>query len=192
MSQSEMPENIYALFEKLFLQYFEPLVAYAFRYVNDWQVAEDLVQETFLDTWILRSKIDFSQPLKPYLYRSVYNKAINHLNSFAVQKRIDPEDTDALINEIIIQSNQYDTLLVKEIQDEIQIYLNSLPPQCRNVFLLSREKQMKNREIAALLEISEKAVEKHISKALSGLRQHLGKLDLLPAFLIVFFIRHIT
>jgi len=189
MSQSEMPENIYALFGKLFSQYFEPLVAYAFRYVNDWQVAEDLVQETFLDTWILRSKIDFSQPLKPYLYRSVYNKAINHLNSFAVLKRIDPEDTDALINEIIIQSNQYDTLLVKEIQDEIQAYLETLPPQCRKVFMLSREKQMKNREIAALLEISEKAVEKHISKALSGLRQHLIKLDLLPAFLITFFIR---
>lgn len=191
MPQSDKSENIYALFETLFMQYFEPLVAYAFRYVNDWQVAEDIVQEAFLDTWVLKSKIDFSQSLKPYLYRSVYNKAINYLNSFAVQKRVAPEDTDALINEIIIESNQYETLLTKEIQKEIDTYLNTLPPQCRKVFALSREKQMKNREIAALLEISEKAVEKHISKALSGLRKHLHSLDLLPVFLMAFVLRNL-
>ncbi len=182
--------GMYDTFEKLFGEFFEPLVTYAFRYVNSWQVAEDIVQDSFLSLWINKEQVDFEAPIKPYLYRTVYNKSLNYIQQAYVQRRIEPENTDELINRIIMEFNQYDTLLAQEINAEINSVVETLPPQCKNVFQLSRMKNLSNKEIATLLNISEKAVEKHISKALAAIRQHLKKLDLLHLMLFVWFMNH--
>ena len=54
--------------------------------------------------------------------------------------------------------------------------MGKLPDRCREVFMMSRFQNMKNKEIAAALKISEKAVEKHIHKALTVFRKELGGL----------------
>ncbi|MBC5632924.1 RNA polymerase sigma-70 factor [Parabacteroides hominis] len=169
-----------SLFRQLFDAYFQSLATYAYRFVNDWQTAEDIIQDVFMALWEKKEEIDFDNPIKPYLYRAAYNRSINYLNSALVQKRIEGADTiDELINQEILSYNQHDTLLLKEITDEINRFVDTLPPQCRKVYKLSREKNLRNKEIAACLEISEKAVEKHISKALSEIRNHLVRLDIL-------------
>lgn len=169
-----------SLFQELFGSYFQSLVTYAFRFVNDWQAAEDITQDVFMALWVKKEDIDFDQPVKPYLYRAVYNRSINYLNSALMQKRIEGVDTiDELINQEILSYNQHDALLLKEITAEINNFVETLPPQCRNVYKLSREENLKNKEIAARLDISEKAVEKHITKALTEIRNHLVHLDIL-------------
>ncbi|WP_298551364.1 RNA polymerase sigma-70 factor [uncultured Parabacteroides sp.] len=172
--------NDLSLFRELFEAYFKISVTYAYRFVGDWQAAEDITQDVFMSLWEKKENIDFNDPIKPYLYRAVYNRSINYLNSALMQKRIEGIDTiDELINQEILGYNQHDTLLLKEITDEINRFVDTLPPQCRTVYKLSREKNLRNKEIAAQLEISEKAVEKHISKALSEIRNHLVRLDIL-------------
>lgn len=169
-----------SLFQQLFDSYFQSLVTYAFRFVNDWQAAEDITQDVFMALWVKKEDIDFDEPVKPYLYRAVYNRSINYLNSALMQKRIEGVDTiDELINQEILSYNQHDALLLKEITAEIHNFVETLPPQCRNVYKLSREENLKNKEIAARLDISEKAVEKHITKALTEIRNHLVHLDIL-------------
>lgn len=169
-----------ALFEDLFKQFFFPLTNYAYRYVNNKQIAEDITQDVFMALWMKKEEIDFTKPIEPYLYRAIYNKSINHLSSSFVQKRIDQIDSiDDLINQEVLNYNQYDLLILKEISKEIEVYVSSLSSQCQKVYRLSRESNMKNKEIALLLNISEKAVEKHISKALHGIREHLIKMDLM-------------
>ena len=169
-----------ALFRELFDSYFRTLTTYAYRFVCDWQTAEDITQDVFTSLWEKKENIDFDDPIKPYLYRAVYNRSINYLNSALTQKRIEGADTiDELINREILSYNQHDTLLLKEITDEINRFVDTLPPQCRTVYKLSREKNLRNKEIAAQMEISEKAVEKHISKALNEKRNHLVRLDIL-------------
>lgn len=169
-----------SLFQQLFDSYFQALVTYAFRFVNDWQAAEDIAQDVFMALWMKKEDIDFDQPVKPYLYRAIYNRSINYLNSALMQKRIEGVDTiDELINQEILSYNQHDALLLKEITAEINNFVETLPPQCRNVYKLSREENLKNKEIAARLDISEKAVEKHITKALTEIRNHLVHLDIL-------------
>lgn len=169
-----------SLFQQLFDSYFQVLVTYAFRFVNDWQAAEDITQDVFMALWVKKEDVDFDQPVKPYLYRAVYNRSINYLNSALMQKRIEGVDTiDELINQEILSYNQHDALLLKEITAEINNFVETLPPQCRNVYKLSREENLKNKEIAARLDISEKAVEKHITKALTEIRNHLVHLDIL-------------
>lgn len=172
------------MFKELFDLYFQPMVTYAYRYVNDWQAAEDIAQDVFMSLWLKKEDIDFEEPIKPYLYRATYNKSINYINSFLMQHRIGQSETiDDLLNREILSYNQYDTLLLKEIEGEINTCVQTLPPQCKKVFELSRGKNLKNKEIAEQLNISEKAVEKHISKALGEIREHLIRLDLMPALI---------
>ena len=169
-----------ALFRELFDSYFRILTTYAYRFVNDWQTAEDITQDVFMSLWEKKESIDFDDPIKPYLYRAVYNRSINYLNSALMQKRIEGAETiDELINREILSYNQHDTLLLKEITDEINQFVDTLPPQCRTVYKLSRERNLRNKEIAARLGVSEKTVEKHLSKALSEIRNHLVRLDIL-------------
>ena len=172
------------LFQELFARYFRSLVTYAYRYVNDWNVSEDIVQDVFMALWVNRNEIDFEEPVKPYLYRATYNRSINHLNSVLVQRRVDHTDNlDELIDYEILSYNQHDNLLLKEIEEEISSFVKTLPEQRKKVFLLSREENMKNKEIAFLLNISEKTVEKHITKALSDIRTHLTQTGLMSGLI---------
>ena len=75
-------------------------------------------------------------------------------------------------------------LSLKELEEEIMSYINTLPPQCHKIFMLSRSYGLKNREIAEQLNISIKAVEKQISKALSGLKEYLIQRDLFPLLVL--------
>lgn len=177
-------KDMLTLFHSLFQQFFQPLVVYAYRHVNDWQVSEDIVQDVFMSLWIKKSEIDFDAPMRPYLYRATYNKSVNYLNTALAQFQVSlPESVDDLLTQEILSYNQHDMLLLKEISQEIDLAIETLPLQCRKVFRLSRDKNMKNKEIASLLHISEKAVEKHITKALNHIRQHLMKMDLLSLLL---------
>ncbi|MDO5665064.1 MAG: sigma-70 family RNA polymerase sigma factor, partial [Bacteroidia bacterium] len=78
---------------------------------------------------------------------------------------------------------QDDQLQSKEIAKEINICISSLPQRCKEVFLLSRYDNFKNKEIAAHLNISIKTVEKHITKALQEIRIHL----LQAGYLLIWF-----
>ena len=181
----------FVLFQKLFEDYFRSLVTYSYRYVNDWSVGEDIVQDVFMALWINRDKIDFEEPIKPYLYQATYNRSINYLNSVSVQRRVDHADMlDELIDREILSYNQHDNLLLKEIEEEITSFVGTLPEQRKRVFLLSREENLKNKEIALRLNISEKAVEKHITKALSDIRTHLTETGLMSGLICFLLNQH--
>lgn len=127
-----------------------------------------------------RKSINFNEPIKPYLYKATYNKSISYLNSLQENLNIDEQNIKLQLQQKIISYDLQESLLLKEISEEIISCVDTLPEQCRRVFLLSRGQGLKNKEIAQQLNISEKTVEGHISKALAELRSHLKKLDLLP------------
>lgn len=174
-------------FEKLFQEYYASLLSYANSFLNNKEVSEDITQDVFMSLWIKKNEINFDAPIKPYLYKSTYNKVINYLNSFEVKNKINDIDTvDNLINKEIIIFNQLDSLFLEEIHREIESITEELSPQCKKVYILSRKMNLKNKEIAELLSISEKAVEKNITKALNEIRDHLLKMDLISLFLCIF------
>lgn len=163
-----------SFFEELFQLYYRQLLMYAYKFVNDRYTAEDIVQDVFLTLWNKREELDFEESIKPYLYKLTYNRAINYMNSYAVQQRLEnTEDLDFQISMEVSDSDPYETLLLKDITDLIDSFIETFPPQRKKVFLLSRKDGLKYKEIAALFDISEKAVEKHISKALTDIRQYL-------------------
>ncbi len=179
-------KNEMVFFEKLFQEYYASLLSYANSFLNNKEVSEDITQDVFMSLWIKKNEINFDDPIKPYLYKSTYNKVINYLNSFEVKNKINDIDTvDNLINKEIIIFNQLDSLFLEEIHREIESITEELSPQCKKVFILSRKMNLKNKEIAEFLSISEKAVEKNITKALNKIRAHLLKMDLISLFFCI-------
>ncbi|WP_400262255.1 sigma-70 family RNA polymerase sigma factor [Sphingobacterium sp. SG20118] len=65
-------------------------------------------------------------------------------------------------------------LIAEELSQKISTLVNKLPAQCKNVFQMSRDQGLTNKEIANKLLISERAVEYHISKALKTLKTELN------------------
>lgn len=170
-----------AAFQNLFNSYYQSLAVYAYKIVDDYQGAEDIVQDVFMALWIKKDILDFNEPIQPYLFKAVYNRSINYLKSQSpIASKV---DISTILHNEIIQSDQDETLFLKEISEEIRKFVETLPPQCKTVFKLSRISNMKHREIASTLNISEKTVESHIRKALNDLRTHLKKIGLITLLL---------
>lgn len=184
MSGGKQTEQL-LVFECLFKRYYKPLRSYAFRFVNHKLISEDIVQDVFFELWARRDTIRYEETnsVKSYLFKSVYNRSISILNSGYLREL---SSLEGIKEEHIIENflsahiqNQEQSLLLKELEAEIASFVETLPPQCKNIFILSRTHELKNREIAEQLGISIKAVEKQISKALSELKKHLLEKDLL-------------
>lgn len=80
MSSERYVQDFTAL-EALFKRFYKPLRAYAFRFVNDKDLSEDIVQDVFFELWQRRESIRFEDAaVKSYLFRAVYTHALNALN----------------------------------------------------------------------------------------------------------------
>lgn len=183
MSTDNHVQSLLAL-EELFKSHYKPLRAYAYRFINNKAIAEDIVQDIFFEVWSHHEKIHLhdKKAVKSYLFKSVYNRSINLLNSGILHATsIEETNEDQIIETSLSQyiPNQEQSLLLKELEAEITGFIETLPPQCKKIFVLSRADGLKNKEIAEQLGVSIKAVEKQISKALAGLKTHLLKKELL-------------
>lgn len=182
-----MTESEYLIiFETLFEKHYESLRLYATRIAGSYEAAEDVVQECFVELWQKRDTIDFSTSLSGYLYKSVFNRAVNYLHSKA--NRMQHDDScfswlqEELCNMIV---EQEDKLAYKDLSEWIAKGVDMLPGQCRKIFIMSRTYDMKNKEIAEKLSISVKAVEKQITQALKLLRSYLRENEILPFLLFI-------
>lgn len=174
--------------EALFKRFYKPLRAYAFRFVDNKDLAEDIVQDVFFELWQRRESIRFGdEGVKSYLFKAVYTHSLNALNKKTQNVcPLEPAREPDILDQYVLSymQNSEQSLLLKELESEILSYIKSLPPQCHKIFMLSRSYGLKNREIAGQLGVSIKAVEKQISKALYGLREHLARKDLFPFWVL--------
>lgn len=152
-------------FTRFYTSYFQKLLLTSDKYIRDIYVAEELVQDVFLKIWENPTNLYEVISIKSYLYRTVINASINHINR---QKNIEQHHLK-LASEL---SEEY--LMELDEEHEMIILLRSeiekLPNQCKKVFKLSRFENLKYKEIALELNLSEKTVENHIGMALKILR----------------------
>lgn len=164
-------------FDHIFRDYYKSLRAYAFRYVGDLFAAEDIVQDVFFQLWEKRNQLHKINSIRSYLFTSVFNRATNYSKHKKVEEYYQNQQK-AIYSEIESYYQQQisdvsESILALELEQRINEAVNDFPEQCKNVFFLSREKGLKNQEIADKLGVSVKAVEKQITKALMILREKL-------------------
>lgn len=163
-------------FEFLFNSYYPRLRGYATRFVKDDEMVRDIIQESFLKFWEKRDLIE-AVSLSSLLFAMVRNACLNYLKHQQLVEQHSLEYLDATDGREELyywdfNLNPEYSLLYKELQEQINLVMNDLPPRCREVFEMSRFKKMKNREIADALQISTTSVEKHIAKALARFSIH--------------------
>ncbi len=139
--------------------------------VQDREVAKDIVQEVFIRFWNRRDSLPPDLVLKAYLYRSTINAALNHLKKTNKIEQTSLADDEEIAGPEIAENALY----LSDLQTTIDATIDRLPPVCRTVFMLSRFDEMTNSQIAGHLQISLKAVEKHLTKALKLLRSALHR-----------------
>jgi RNA polymerase sigma-70 factor (family 1) len=157
-----------ASYKELFLRYYPPLTAFAYRYVKDHDIAKDIVQTVFVRIFEKRNVLLIQENIRAYLYRAVSNECFNHNKK---------EATRHLHNEAYIRDlHESPESTIEQAEEEYRIYqaIKSLPTQCQKIFVMSRLKNRKNQEIAEELSLSIRTVETHISNALRTLRKALA------------------
>lgn len=150
-------------FEIFFRKLYLPLGMYALRIVDDADVAEDMVQDAFMNTWErLEGGLEISN-FKAFMYRSVRNECLSYLSSLKekVGEEFIPE-----AGEEEIDTSFRDARIWKAIDE--------LPEKCREIFLMSKRDGYSNEEIADELGISIKTVKNQMTKAFSRLREALN------------------
>jgi len=166
--------NKHFTFNSLFNRYYAGLRVYCESFTGNQQVAEDLVQDVFVHVWTKRTDLNFDDSIRPYLYKSVHNAAIQYLRRQQVKDRYNAHVKTKLTEAESIPFEwvaiDVDPAEQNEIQSLYQQALQQLPAQTREIFLCSREKEMKYAEIAELTGLSVKSIEYHISKALEMFR----------------------
>lgn len=166
--QQELSQGSEKAFEEVFQLYFKVLAVFAKKFVNDLQVAEDLVQEVLVKLYENRKSVQFHTSLKAFLFQSVRNKCIDHLRS--VKSKSDHHDHILHVN-YAEQFDFNDTMIQAELEQRIYNAISELPAQCQQVFKMSRLEGKKNQEIAETLNLSKRTVETQVSNALKRLRK---------------------
>ncbi len=167
-------ENAYKAFderdlEEVFEKFYHPLCHFASGYLNDHESAEEIVQQVFINLWDQRSTMDAKRNIKSYLYTSVKNRCLNYIRD---NKKFRSYYLDVEL-ELEIAVPERDLPAESDLARQINQALDKLPEKCREVFMLCRFEELKYKEVAQRLNISQKTVEAQMSKALKILKEEL-------------------
>ena len=172
-------------FCELYASYKNRLIYFAMRFLYSREYAEDVFQDAFTVIWQGRRFINPDTSFSSYLYTIVRNRVLNQLR--------DLDNQDKLKEQILAQAVDYteDTkhrIMADDLRHLIACAMQQLTVRQREVFRMSREKQMSHQEIADALGISINTVQEHISTSLRVLRVYLEKHKVLGADLILLLI----
>jgi RNA polymerase sigma-70 factor (family 1) len=158
------------LFDLLYAQLFE-ISKY---YVKVNHLAEEVVMDVFLKFWNSRKMLLGVQDLKSYFFTAIKRQSLNALRDNKKNHMF----IDSLELQTIVElKNPESDLFTKEFLEYFACCINNLPEKCRIVFKLVKEEDLKYKEVAEILNISEKTVEMHMGLAFKQLRNDLGIID---------------
>jgi len=157
-------------FRLIFSKYYQPLFIFAQKFV-DKDLAKDVVQDCFFDLWKNRETIKIKTSLSAYLFAIVKNRCYKHFKKEQLKSGQRQEVSFQLKQqELQYYINSEKSILEFGIKDRIEKVVGQLPEKCCLVFKESRFNGLTNKEISDKLNVSVKAVEKHITKALKIFR----------------------
>jgi len=160
-----------ACFELLYSKYSGKLYNYVLSLSKgDFYLAEEIVQNVFVKIWEIRQHINTEGSFNSFVYTVGRNMFLNVVKS-RLQEHLYHDyvvDHEAILDNSVEKEIEY-----KMLEEQINRLIEQLPPARRNIYILSRVKNLPNKEIAALLDISENTVESQLNKATQFMRKNL-------------------
>lgn len=176
MAETEKQDNLTAArFGKYFLEYREPFIRKALRYVRNEEMASDIVSESFMAFWENKDALPADTNVPAYIFTVVKNKCLNHLRDQALHLRAE-EKMHSAQNDLIdidiasLTACDPNRLFQDEIFDILHKTLQKLPVRTREVFLRSRFDEKTYKEIAEEFNISFFSVHHEMRSSLRELR----------------------
>ena len=161
-------EEVIRRYEKELLRFFQGQVPASAQQED----AADLVQECALRLLRYR-EVASTSSLRMLLFRIGRNLLKDY---WRYQRRHSIEESSDL-TDLVVESDAPSQERIVDGQRQLrrlEAALAGLPPRCRTVFALSRISGMSNHQVAEHLDISVKAVEKHLTRALRQCRSQVG------------------
>lgn len=158
-----------SIFNQLFRELSESLYAFIYHKFGSEHNPEDMVQEAFIALWNNCQKVA-PDKAKSYLYTVARNMTLK-----GIEKMASANKYRSSIEKDRLDSTPHDQLEEKEFGNRLNNALNELPEKQRIAFILNKVEGKKHKEIAEMLDISQKAVEKRIYTAAAYLLKKTGK-----------------
>lgn len=160
------------IFKNAYNKLYDRLLRFVVKYIPDKDEAENIIQNCFTKLWESRDKVMRDNNMTGWMFTVAKNECLSYLSHRQIEANYENSvyqrelnaNYDALSRLEFEKLNQFD------IENIIQKTLKRLPKRCRHVFELSRDKNKRNSDIAIECNISVKAVEAHITRALNALR----------------------
>jgi len=164
-------------FSAVFNNYFPRLNRFAATYIIDKSEAKNIVQDVFVKLWETKQNLRKNTSILAYLLTITKNNCLDYLKhkqvEYKFQKQAIQNHTELELNYYALKRLEIDLLDYNEIVQIIEKTLSNLPPQCQQVFRMSRFDDLSNAEIGQKLDIGVKAVEANITRALKVFRKEL-------------------
>ncbi len=165
-----------ALFERIFVFYYRKVYSYAFRTVRVGWVADEITSSIFYKLWLhheeifTERKVRHVEDLNGYIFAMTRNETASYFRESRRIEQVQERYAERLTTEMNIQQR----IDGRKSLEVIRAVIESMPRIRRRVFSMSRYLELSNSEIADMLGISKRTVEKHISNALEQLRNELA------------------
>lgn len=166
-----------AAFKYFYDKYFRRITSFSVQFIYDQDEAENLTQEAFINLWQNRENIESINGIQSFLYTYAKSKCLNLIRHNKVKDKFKNDLLNHKERELdieVLNSIQFDTLELTELERIINESINDLPPKTREVFIKKRFENKKNAEIAEEMNVTVKAVEAHMTKALKILKTKLS------------------
>ena len=156
------------IFNEVFNTYAEDIKRFLYFKYGDLEAAEDVMQDAFVKIWQNCATVEYST-VKSLLYTIANNLFLN----IKKHEKVILKNQRFLVSDKTFETPEF-LLEEKEFLHKVENVIASLTEKQREVFLLNRIENKKYREIAEMLDISVKAVEKRMHKALLVIRDKIG------------------
>ena len=170
----ELQRGSYSDFNNLYNLYVDRLYGFVYNLTRSSDMTEEIVQEVFLKVWQIREHISPDYSFQSLLFTIAKNKFLNSL-----RKQVELYSYDEYItqfdNASYLENTTENDLSFKELNENIIGVKSKLTARQKEIFELSKEENLSNREIALRLHISEQSVRNQLSCALKVMREELLK-----------------
>ncbi len=160
-------------FERIFYELFPKVKAFASKILKSEEDAEDIAQDIFAKLWNMPEMWEKDDKWHSYVYTMARNHIFNFLKHKAIEQKFQLYSEYEYTN-YYESDDIHDQLYANELRLIIMLTINRMPERRRNIFWMSREKNMSHIEIAEKLDISVRTVERHIYLALGDLKKVLS------------------
>lgn len=157
-------EDIYRKYKRHFMRYAEKVTSNEF-------YAEDVVQDVFIGLFQQANYFVSEAAALKYIYIAIYNRSIDVVRHKQITQRYEAVYSDKKREEA--NMDEYNALLTKEFLMIVEGRIDSLPPKCKQIFIMKSRKEFSNSEISSLLGLSLRTVENQVYIARNVLRKYV-------------------